>query len=752
MRERIKDTWQSDSPGLEDPEIRIPGIRPGYPDRRMPKSRVPGWPDNLEHALLCHCAKNARNDRNFFWQFNQYIFFIFSFLSLVFGLTLQAEASVTLKVTASNPSSISERKVDVKSYLPKGIRPENVISSGELSVGYDVQRGQCYVYKEVTLPAEATATYMVEIDDIWTIDQGALEKHRLYTHELRDQLQASEYAGISDQLAVEIEEKIRLILERQEDNVIEKVNPVEHIGAYEKNKEVLESVKEDISTLENMVITLLRAGAVAAAQGGRPSAGVRRSDKGIAQDPLLQKREESSGILDTEDGYQAGEITPSVMDMEKVQRAGCVSQEAARYAQENNISLDQPERAVLTVTAGNPSRTKEQRVPVKYFLDEEIKSNDVLDAGELKVGFDFEESRYYLFKEDVLLKSAEEKVFDVVLRNKWVLDRSYLIALKLHSTDMVIAIEGKEGFYMARQVDEKIQKALDELLTRQGESKLTEQYLESFRADKKKLAETEAVIRELEGMMVEAGVAVAMTASEKERLCEENREKKRKVAAFAGAQGSEAVTEFKLVAGTVFKGKSPSTVVTWKIIYGMIVFLGVISSTFYYVQIKAQKSTMLDPLTGVFSRGYITERFREEIRIAKMTKTNCSLLVLDIDKFKGINDTYGHAVGDVIIKEFVIALRKGVRATDLVGRFGGDEFLVVLPTGEKEKAAKTAEGIVKIIENRVIRIGNQDFKVTTSIGVATFPEDSGTAEDMFNKADSALYEVKRKGGNGVAVA
>lgn len=673
---------------------------------------------------------------------------VYGLWSIVYGLP-QAGASVTLKVTASNPSQFSEREVDVKSYLPKGIKPENVISAGDLSVGYDVQRGQCYVYKEVVLAMETTVSYTVEIDDIWLMDQDALEKQRRYVYELRDQLQDSPYAGISRQLTSEMEGKITLILERQEDNLIEKVSPIEHIGAYEQNQETLESIKTDINTLENMIVALLKTGGAATAQGGRPSAGGKASKREMVQEPL---RERLAGVLDAKDGYQASEATPSVLEMGKIQGEGCVSQEAVRYARENGISLERPDRVGLAVTVENPSQTEEQTVPVKYFLDEEIKSNDVLDAGELKVGFDFEGSRYYLFKDDVLLKPAEEKVFDVVLKNKWVLEKPYLIALKVHSADMAVALEGREGFFTASQMEENVQKALDELLTRETGNKLTEKFLESFRVDQKKLAGAEAAIREMEGMSAAAGVVAAMTRSEQERLCEEKREKKKRVEASAGSEGSEITKEFKLVAGTVFKGKSPSTVVTWKIIYGMIVFLGIISSTFYYVQIKAQKSTMLDPLTGVFSRGYITERFREEMRVAKMTKSNCSLLVLDIDKFKGINDTCGHAVGDAIIKEFVITIRKGVRATDLVGRFGGDEFLIILPTSGKEKARKVAEGIVKIVENRVMMAGNRDFKVTTSIGVATFPDDSGTSEDMFNKADGALYEVKRKGGNGVSTA
>ena len=149
----------------------------------------------------------------------------------------------------------------------------------------------------------------------------------------------------------------------------------------------------------------------------------------------------------------------------------------------------------------------------------------------------------------------------------------------------------------------------------------------------------------------------------------------------------------KALAGTIFKGKSISGASTWKIINYIIAFLGFISSIFYFVNIRQQKSIMFDPLTGAFSRAYILDRLREELKIAKGGKTKCSLLVMDIDKFKGINDTQGHSTGDLGLKEFVIARRKGVRATDLIGRFGGDEVIIFLPTSEKKIAYKSAASI-----------------------------------------------------------
>ena len=673
---------------------------------------------------------------------------VYSLWSMVYGLT-QVEAGVMLKISASNPSEFSEQEVAIKSYLPKGIQPENVIDAGGLEIGYDVKQGQCYVQKKVVIPMKTTVSYNVEIEDIWLIDKEMLEKYRAYALQLRDQLQDSEYADVSAKLTEGIEQKIESILDKQEANLIEKAKSIEHIGAYEFNKETLAAVKEDLSTLENMIIALMKAGTAAGSKGGKPAVGGKPSVKESARKPLDDARAKA-GPLDTEEGAEIDETTLRITELGKIRGEGCLSREALQYANALGISLEQPENVVLNIWTENPSDTEAQTVPIKYSLVEEVKANDVVDAGGLKVGFDFEQSRYYMFKDDVHLNPAEKKTFEVTLRNRWVIDKLHVLTMRVHVEDMISALQGKEGFEKARQIQEDIQNGINQLLERKSGSEFTEDYVVSFREDTRKLRQAERQIEEMESILVDSGVVPAMNAEVKEKLCEQER-KKKAVAEASGAQGSEVMKEFKLLAGTIFLGKSASTAAIWKIIFGIIIFLGILSSSFYFIQVKAHQSAMLDPLTGVFSRGYITERFREELRIAKTTAAKCSLLVMDIDKFKSINDAYGHAVGDIILKEFVITIRKGVRATDLVGRFGGDEFLIILPTSDKDRARKIADGISNIVEKHMIKIKDQTFTITTSIGVATFPDDSGTAEDIFVKADGALYQIKRKGGNGVAV-
>ena len=102
-----------------------------------------------------------------------------------------------------------------------------------------------------------------------------------------------------------------------------------------------------------------------------------------------------------------------------------------------------------------------------------------------------------------------------------------------------------------------------------------------------------------------------------------------------------------------------------------------------------------------------------------------------------------------VLKEFVIIIRKAVRANDRVGRFGGDEFLVILPSADKELTIKIAEQMRILMKEHSFRIKDTVINLTTSIGASVYPEDSLNAADMFNKSDTAMYRVKAKGGDGV---
>ena len=164
---------------------------------------------------------------------------------------------------------------------------------------------------------------------------------------------------------------------------------------------------------------------------------------------------------------------------------------------------------------------------------------------------------------------------------------------------------------------------------------------------------------------------------------------------------------------------------------------------------KIEKIAISDYLTGVYSRRYFLERFEEEIKRAKLRKINLSFLMLDVDFFKSFNDSYGHLTGDQILKEIGGIIKASIREIDIAGRYGGEEFCVVLPETDTEGALLAAERIRLAVEKTPIKAYDTTIQVTVSIGVATMPVHASTTTELLDKADWALYRAKKSGRNRV---
>ncbi len=172
-----------------------------------------------------------------------------------------------------------------------------------------------------------------------------------------------------------------------------------------------------------------------------------------------------------------------------------------------------------------------------------------------------------------------------------------------------------------------------------------------------------------------------------------------------------------------------------------------------YRQMRTEKRaleaiSMIDPLTELFNRRKIDRMIESEVKRIK-TKGCFSLILIDIDNFKNINDTYGHDVGDIVLKHFARILKTSVRNEDIAGRWGGEEFLVVCPDISKEKAEKFAERIRDTIENENFE---KVLKVTASFGVAEYHRENIDNTPLIKRLDKALYDSKRDGKNRVTVA
>jgi len=164
----------------------------------------------------------------------------------------------------------------------------------------------------------------------------------------------------------------------------------------------------------------------------------------------------------------------------------------------------------------------------------------------------------------------------------------------------------------------------------------------------------------------------------------------------------------------------------------------------YMENINVVKSSVFDKLTSAYTRKILDDILDEHIENAEASKGYFSIAMMDLDNFKGINDTYGHLVGDRILKEFSQIVINNIRKDDMIFRYGGEEFLVLFPHTKKEDALAVAERIKENVKNS-LKI--DDKPVTVSIGIASFPEDAEWKEELLEKADKALYVAKEKGKN-----
>ncbi len=182
--------------------------------------------------------------------------------------------------------------------------------------------------------------------------------------------------------------------------------------------------------------------------------------------------------------------------------------------------------------------------------------------------------------------------------------------------------------------------------------------------------------------------------------------------------------------------------------------MGTTISLIFENSLEHERSVLLasyDPLTKAYNRQEGIKLIRNVLKKAEFEKRNVCLLLLDIDHFKRINDTYGHDIGDIVLKEVVSVVRRSIRDKDIVVRWGGEEFLIAIENVPPEKASEIAERIRKNMENYEITItDNLKLKVTVSIGVAC-SEIEGTYyfEELFNIADKRLYRAKNSGRNTV---
>ncbi len=165
---------------------------------------------------------------------------------------------------------------------------------------------------------------------------------------------------------------------------------------------------------------------------------------------------------------------------------------------------------------------------------------------------------------------------------------------------------------------------------------------------------------------------------------------------------------------------------------------------------KLSHDANTDPHTKCYNKGYFNKNLDIEVKKSKVTGDPLSLIIMDLDHFKHLNDTYGHDAGDYVLKELADLIRGGgIRTIDIFARYGGEEFVILLPKTNIKKSYEIAERIRKLIEEHPFIYDNDELPVTASIGIADYRQGVLTGTDLFRRADNAVYQAKNGGRNQV---
>lgn len=171
--------------------------------------------------------------------------------------------------------------------------------------------------------------------------------------------------------------------------------------------------------------------------------------------------------------------------------------------------------------------------------------------------------------------------------------------------------------------------------------------------------------------------------------------------------------------------------------------------SFAYENLILYELAITDGLTRLFVHRHFHERLEEEINRAKRYNSRVSMLMMDLDNFKDFNDSYGHQFGDRVLRDISNLIRSNVRECDIASRYGGEEFAIMLPQAEKDKAVIVANRIKNKIEKHRFDFQNKDIFLTISVGVSSFPDEAYDKNSLIEIADKRLYEAKRMGRNRV---
>ncbi|MFQ5681529.1 MAG: GGDEF domain-containing protein [Candidatus Omnitrophota bacterium] len=603
------------------------------------------------------------------------------------------DVTVKLKVLVANPQSAVDDAVSVNMPLPQGIKPEDIVDIGDFGLGYDEEKRSYYVYQQLDIPPGGSKMMQIEIKDIWRIGEEKLGFLQSHTQKLHTMLKQTDYAQASDKLSAAVFADIEEI--RQDERAASDWNVAKRMERYQFNLQKMDDIRDDIGSLENLVI----------ASGGTLGQRV---------------QEETIGVISLEEDRMASSPYPD----------GIIT---------------------LKIKMTNPGKNP-QRLHLKYHVFREMRPEYVIDRAGLELGYDFDKGAPYFYA-DIDLDPNEIKTWEVKIKDVWNIPGTIITGLKQHTQKSLFALKGTDYYEQGEFLSRNIYKWLDVIVQTQKKQGIgPDEHIAIYRANSDNLSRVKKAVAELEKLTLQAGLipGVTVVAGRNTGGGEEgashpgmDKDGKKEKDILGGING------LRFIARSLFGGKAPARAAVWKAIYAILIFLALVTSVFFVSQFSRNRQVMIDGLTGTFTREYIMERLGRELRVAQRMQRPCALLMVDIDKFKQYNDTYGSAAGDTILKEFVVTMRKIVRPTDLLGRIGGDDFMIILPADDKNRGREIARRLKDATHDNEVKIKNAPLRITASIGITAYPDDGESADDLISKADMAMYKAKARGGDAV---